>query len=71
MTEMALPSIDPKNTPAKKDPPLLANWAQIHTQSPAVIIYRGPSNTLHFREKPQTEQPRLLYCTPAIWVDPY
>lgn len=42
----------------------MVDWAQIHYQSSAAIIYRGPSCTLDFREKPKTGIPSLLQFLP-------
>lgn len=36
---------------------LVANWAQIHNQTPAVVADTGLSLRLQFREKPQAERP--------------
>ena len=45
------------------------NWAQIHNQSLALTVYRGPSGTLSIREKLQTELLASGMVFLTLWVD--
>lgn len=49
----SLQCVDPKEYTCEKGL-LVVNWAQVHSQNLAAVVYRGLLHTLLIREKPQS-----------------